>query len=87
MVPVAYAERDGGHIRLMVVAGDRQGRGLSRRLPAGLPDGFEGEAATLSASDFALPRYRALGFVATGPRTCFNGVVHTPMRKAPHADD
>jgi len=85
--PVAYAERDGGHIRLMFVAANRQGRGLSRQLLAGLLDGFGGGAVTLRASDFAVPRYRALGFVATGPRTCFNGIVHTPMRKALHADD
>lgn len=79
--PIAYAERDGGHIRLMFVALDRQGQGLSRRLLAGLLDGFDGDAVTLRSSDFARPRYEALGFTATGPRAIVNGIVHTPMRK------
>ncbi len=82
--PVAYGERDGRHIRLLFVRRDRQGRGLSRRLLDALLDGLDGAVAarsvTLNASDFALPRYRALGFVPTGPRTKRNGLHYTPMR-------
>lgn len=79
--PIAYGERDGAHIRLMFVALDRQGRGDSRRLPTGLLDGVETPAVTLNASDYARPRYEALGFVATGPRTVVDGIVKTPMMK------
>lgn len=80
-LPVAYGERDGGHIRLMFVALDRQGEGLSRRLLEALVADVAAPAVTLNSSDFARPRYEALGFAATGPRTMVNGVVHTPMMK------
>ena len=79
--PVAYGERDGAHIRLMFVAMDRQGQGLSRRLLTALLAGLEAPFVTLHSSDFARARYEALGFVATGPRTVVNGIVHTPMTK------
>ncbi|MBP5856162.1 GNAT family N-acetyltransferase [Marivibrio halodurans] len=79
--PVAYGERDGAHIRLMFVALDRQGNGVSRLLLEALIADVEAPAVTLNSSDFARARYESLGFTATGPRTMVNGIVHTPMMK------
>ncbi len=75
----AYGERDGDHIRLLFVRADRQGEGLSRTVLDALTDGLAAERVTLNASDYALARYRRLGFVPTGPRTIVDGIAFTPM--------
>ncbi|MDE2278895.1 MAG: GNAT family N-acetyltransferase [Xanthomonadaceae bacterium] len=76
--------RDDGHLTQLFVGTRYQGRGIARRLwRRAMADAVRRAGTrrfTLNASRCALPAYRRLGFVATGPeRLSPSGVLTTPM--------
>jgi GNAT superfamily N-acetyltransferase len=58
--------RDVGTIGLVLVAPERQGRGIGRALMTALIDDLEPRALMLNATAEGLPLYEKLGFVSTG---------------------
>jgi GNAT superfamily N-acetyltransferase len=90
---VGYAELQGAgralrgrdHLSLLFVAPDRQRQGVARRLLAGAVARLRllrdtPPALTVNAAPGALPAYRRLGFVATGPEAVIDGIRAVPMR-------
>lgn len=78
------AMRDNSHLTQLFVSTRYHGRGIARRLwQCAMADAVRRAGTrrfTLNASRCALPAYRRLGFVATGPeRFSPNGVLTTPM--------
>ena len=76
--------RDDSHLTQLFVGTRYQGRGIARRLwQRAMADAVRRAGTrrfTLNASRCAVPVYRRLGFVATGPeRPSPNGVLTTPM--------
>ena len=76
--------RDDSHLTQFFVGTRYQGRGIARRLwRHAMADAVRRAGTrrfTLNASRCAVPAYRQLGFVATGPeRFSPNGVLTTPM--------
>ncbi|MBD8881381.1 MULTISPECIES: GNAT family N-acetyltransferase [Rhodanobacter] len=76
--------RDDSHLTQLFVSTRYQGRGIARRLwLRTMADAVRRAGThrfTLNASRCAVPAYRRLGFVATGPeRLSPNGVLTTPM--------
>jgi GNAT superfamily N-acetyltransferase len=90
---VGYAELQGAgrvlagrdHLSLLFVAPEWQRQGVARRLLAGAVARLRllrdpPPALTVNAAPGALPAYRRLGFVATGPEAVIDGVRAVPMR-------
>jgi len=78
------AMRDDSHLTQLFVGTRHHGRGIARRLwQRAMADAVRRAGTrrfTLNASRCAVPAYRRLGFVATGPeRFSPNGVLTTPM--------
>lgn len=91
---VGYAELQGAgrvlagrdHLSLLFVASEWQRRGVARRLLAGAVARLRRlrdtpTALTVNAAPGALPAYRRLGFVATGPEAAIDGIRAVPMRR------
>ncbi|MFL6706750.1 MAG: GNAT family N-acetyltransferase [Massilia sp.] len=76
--------RERRHLFHLFVDKRWQGRGLSRALwDAGRHAAIDAGGAppfTVNASNYALPAYQRLGFVATAPMTIKNGIRFTPMQ-------
>lgn len=68
------------HLFHLFVAQSHHGQGLARRLwdAARAASGHDG-TFTVNASTYALPVYRAFGFVPTAPLQCVKDVTFTPM--------
>jgi GNAT superfamily N-acetyltransferase len=64
---------DGGAIGMVIVAPDRQGRGIGRRLMAGILCGLEDRRLLLHATEAGLPLYRGLGFREIGTVRQYQG--------------
>ena len=82
---ILVPQADGVKMRQVAVRGDRQGRGLGRRL-VGLSEAWARERGlrtmVLHARESAVPFYEALGYGAEGEPFEEVGLPHRAMRKA-----
>jgi len=75
--------RDVSHIKLLFVREDFHRQGVARALLQAALDELaplSPPEITVNASPYALPAYRRLGFVETGPQQAKDGLRFTPMR-------
>lgn len=78
------ATRDNAHVYLLFVDTPFQRRGVARALwhvaLAACIDAARPTCVTVNASAFAVPAYRRLGFVETGPADQRDDLISTPMK-------
>jgi GNAT superfamily N-acetyltransferase len=82
----AIGIRDDSHVYHLFVAEGHQSKGIGRRLWETAKDDVRSrtsvERFTVNSSRFAIPFYRRLGFVETGPPQTMNEVLCFPMVRA-----
>lgn len=55
------------------------GRALIKEMAAYVKREFGGSRMTVNASPYGVPFYHKIGFCDTGPQTCQDGIIFTPM--------
>ena len=80
LLGVLATRRGRRHIALCFVDGDHHRQGIGRALFRALLAESCARPITVNASPYALPFYRKLGFVPTGPEQTADGIRFTPMQ-------